>query len=439
MSLGRRIRQLRQSRGLTQQQLGGGSLSKSFISLVERDRTRPSVETLLLFARRLGTSVDALLGQDGHIPDMTADGLLAISRDAIRRREYDTAVRLLDTVEYLAAKFQLDEAARETKLQLAEVAIEQQDFARAAEVLANGQAACERDKDHWRLGRAMVLQGLLKLRLQEYPQAASLLESALVALRRARAGRDPARVQALIFLGTVLTRLDRMDAALRRYQEAAEAEVARHDSVLRGRALWGLGWVSRKLGRMEEARSHLMQARDAFESAEELHDLMMVLHNLGQLDHGQGRLREALRHFHHALRVIERLERPRDRASILTEIGRVHVTLRELEDAEHFVTQALDETQRTGDLVETAEAQVVLSQILLARGDVKPAVEGVRRAMRILRERGLTGRVTELAREFGLALKEQGAHPEASEFLALVAESAIVASAAASPASRVRG
>jgi transcriptional regulator with XRE-family HTH domain len=78
MSLGSRIREIRQSRGLTQQQLGGGNLSKSFISLVERERTRPSVDTLLLFARRLGTSVDALLGQDGHIPDLAAESLLTL-------------------------------------------------------------------------------------------------------------------------------------------------------------------------------------------------------------------------------------------------------------------------------------------------------------------------------------------------------------------------
>ena len=54
MSLGQRIRHLRQSRGLTQSELGGGQLSKSFISLLEKDRTRPSLNTLLLIARRLG-------------------------------------------------------------------------------------------------------------------------------------------------------------------------------------------------------------------------------------------------------------------------------------------------------------------------------------------------------------------------------------------------
>lgn len=437
MSLGQRIRQLRQSRGLTQQQLGGGKLSKSFISLVERERTKPSVETLVFFAHRLGTSVDSLLGQDGHIPEMAADSLLTVSRDAIRRRDYAAASKIFDTVSYLSEKFRLEEAAREVQLQAAEVAIDQQEFTHAAAILGAVQATCERDKDYWRLGRALVLLGRLKIRLREYPAAAGLLESALVTLRRARAGRDPARVQALIFLGTALTHMDRLDSALRRYQEAADAEVTRHDPVLRGRALWGLGWVYRKTGRMDDSRVHLIQARDAFESAEELADLMRVLHNLGQLDHEQGRPREALRHFHHGLRVAERLQLPSTRAAILTEVGRVHFTLHELEDAEHFATQALDETRRIGDPVEAAEAGVVLSHIRLARGEIKPAVDGVRQAMVTFRERGMEPKALRVAREFGLSLKERGAHAEAAEFLALVAESTVTPDVAA-PAVRIR-
>ncbi|HEY6102328.1 MAG TPA: helix-turn-helix transcriptional regulator, partial [bacterium] len=96
MSLGQRIRQLRQTRGLTQSQLGGADLSKSFISLLEKDRTQPSLETIVLLARRLETSVDALLGQNDHLPDMVGEGLLALARDAERSGDHLESARLLD-------------------------------------------------------------------------------------------------------------------------------------------------------------------------------------------------------------------------------------------------------------------------------------------------------------------------------------------------------
>jgi len=437
MSLGLRIRQLRQSRGLTQQQLGSPDLSKSFISLVERDRTRPSVATLAFLARRLGTSVDALLGQEGHMPETAAASLLALSDDATRKRDVATAAKLLDAAEFLGEKFALEETKREAALQRAQVAFEQQAFEDAWARLAASKDDAESARDHWRQGRALVLMGRIKIRARDYREAADLLERALAVLRTARASRDPVRAHALIFLGTSLVWLNRLEDALRRYREAAASDVAKRDPAVRGRAEWGIGWVQRKLGRLDEARTSLLHARESFEAAEELEDLLRVLQNIGQLDHEEGRPREALRHFHHALRVMERLQRPLDRAAILTEIGRAHLTLGELEDAEQFAAQALEETQRTGDPVEAAEAQVVLGRVRLARGEVKPAVEGVRRALSTFRERGLAGREMQVAREFGLALKERGAHPEASEFLALVAESAVVAPAAAA-SSRVR-
>lgn len=423
MSLGLRIRQLRQSRGLTQQQLSGGRLSKSFISLVERDRTKPSVETLVFFARRLGTSVDSLLGQDGHLPELAAESLLTVSREAIAERDYATTSKLLDTVTFLAKRYGLAEASREVLLQAGEVAVEQREFSHASEILALAHAACEREKDHWRLGRVLLLQGRLKLRLREFPQAVPLLEESLLVLRRARAGRDPARIRALIALGTVLGYMDKPEAALRRYQEAADSETARRDPILRGRAQWGVGWMNRKLGRLDDAGTFLLNAKDAFESAEELPDLMRVLHNLGQVEYEQGRTREALRHFHHALRVIERLQQPIARAAILTEIGRVHFSIGEFDDAAHFAASALEEARRSGDPIEAAEAQVVMGRIRLARGDVRPAVEDVRKALATFRERGLPAKVVPVARDFGLALKERGAHADAAEFLALVAES----------------
>ncbi|TMJ06972.1 MAG: helix-turn-helix transcriptional regulator, partial [Bacillati bacterium ANGP1] len=247
MSLGLRIRQLRQSRGLTQQQLGSPDLSKSFISLVERDRTRPSVATLAFLARRLGTSVDALLGQEGHMPETAAASLLALSDDATRKRDVATAAKLLDAAEFLGEKFALEETKREAALQRAQVAFEQQAFEDAWARLAASKDDAESARDHWRQGRALVLMGRIKIRARDYREAADLLERALAVLRTARASRDPVRAHALIFLGTSLVWLNRLEDALRRYREAAASDVAKRDPAVRGRAEWGIGWVQRKL------------------------------------------------------------------------------------------------------------------------------------------------------------------------------------------------
>jgi len=60
-SLGEKIRARRKELGLTQSQLGGTELTKGFISLVEKGRAKPSLETLLLLAQRLQAPVGYFL------------------------------------------------------------------------------------------------------------------------------------------------------------------------------------------------------------------------------------------------------------------------------------------------------------------------------------------------------------------------------------------
>ncbi len=422
MSLGTRIRELRQSRGFTQTQLGGTELSKSFISLVERDRTRPSVETLTLISRRLGTSVDALLGQEGRLHETAAESLLTLSREAAKRRELSSALRLLDAADYIAQTYHIDEAARESELQRANILIAQRGYAEAWPLLERVKAACEQSQDHWRLGRALLVMARYKVRLREFPPAIALLESALTILKRAKASRDPARVEALILLGTALTYAGNFDDALRRYEEAASSDVAKRDTVLRGRALWGMGLASRKLGNLEHARDQLMRAKDAMDQAEELPDLMRVLQNIGQVEMEQARYKEALRHLHHALRVADRIVNPLDRGSILTDIGRAHLEIGNLDEAEQFAQQSLTHA-RDVDPVEVAEAQAVMAKILMRRNNLTGAAGLMKEALATFKERGMQAKVAQTARELGLMLKEQGASAEAADFLAIALES----------------
>ena len=71
MQLGRKIRDLRQRRGLTVQQLADASgLSKGFISQVENERTSPSLSTLHDLACALGISAAYLVVEEEPVPSV---------------------------------------------------------------------------------------------------------------------------------------------------------------------------------------------------------------------------------------------------------------------------------------------------------------------------------------------------------------------------------
>ena len=419
MSLGQRIRQLRQTRGLTQSQLGGDDLSKSFISLLEKDHAQPSLETIVLLARRLGTSVDALLGQSDHLPEMVGEGLLTLAREAARVGDRQSSTRLMDAARFLAGRFGVREVAREVALQEAGIALDERRFEDAWRLADEVRAGSETARDFWRTGRALVLMAWVRIRTRTVPAARPLLEDALAALRLARAGRDPARVDALIALGTTLGYLGDYAGAIRRFEEAARSDVAQHTLSFRGRALWGIGLAHRKLGQHAIAGEYLMQAKDAFEAAEDLKDLSIVLKNLGDLRLQQGLPRDALRHFHHALRVADRLGLRVVHASTLTEIARAHLLLGDSDEAAVFAGRALAEAHEAGDPVEVAEAQVILARVVASRGEPQAAVRLYKDALAAFQTRNMRGKVADVAKELGLLLRERGAHSQAAEYLAM--------------------
>ena len=69
MEIGVKIKQLRQQRGLTQEELAARTeLTKGFISQLERDLTSPSIATLMDILEALGTDVAAFFRDSSEEP-----------------------------------------------------------------------------------------------------------------------------------------------------------------------------------------------------------------------------------------------------------------------------------------------------------------------------------------------------------------------------------
>lgn len=69
VQLGHRVRQARQARGMSLRELARRiDVSPSFVSQLERGKANPSVGTLYAIVSVLGTTLDALIGDDGDAP-----------------------------------------------------------------------------------------------------------------------------------------------------------------------------------------------------------------------------------------------------------------------------------------------------------------------------------------------------------------------------------
>ena len=103
-TLGERVRQLRQERGLSLAKVARGDFSRAFLNQVEMGKSRPSPRLLAIIAARLGTSPEYLL--EGSQPVLQAE--IAVERARLllaqghARRALAEVRALLDATEWPA-------------------------------------------------------------------------------------------------------------------------------------------------------------------------------------------------------------------------------------------------------------------------------------------------------------------------------------------------
>ena len=93
MTLGETIRQARQAAGLSQRQLCGGKITRNMLSQIENGTARPSMDTLLYLAERLGKPVSFFLQE--AVVESVNPALMQQCRQAYAQREYGQVLALL--------------------------------------------------------------------------------------------------------------------------------------------------------------------------------------------------------------------------------------------------------------------------------------------------------------------------------------------------------
>jgi transcriptional regulator with XRE-family HTH domain len=180
-SLGKRIRQIRLEKNLTQEQLGQGDFSKSYLSAVELGKIEPSLRALRLLAERLGISLSYLLDSSGtELINQASTITIAQARFALEGAEYARARDLLQSLNTaVVAISQKREAKYLEACALAGLKLYDQAI---ANFLAARKLWQETGFSEW-LARIDMGLGEIHLYQKLYGEAQTYLDSALEAVR----------------------------------------------------------------------------------------------------------------------------------------------------------------------------------------------------------------------------------------------------------------
>jgi tetratricopeptide (TPR) repeat protein len=375
LQLGDRVRQLRIARGLTQTDLAGDRFSKEYVSQIERGKTRPTPDTIMWLAERLG--VDASFLERGVSTDEKnrVESIIARAEASQEKNAHDEVVAALDEVRPALVSVEAPE------LRLRALRVESWsrmylgEIRRALELLGEARELVE-SPVFTDVERADVLYrlGCCRWKLGSVSTSISLLSEAYEMATRSGLPCDRLRAHILEWRSRCYQRQRDFEAAREDAERALELAEGLADPRTMAHVYFQASLVAERTGHWVLARTYAEKARERYEEVSDHLNAGKLLNNLGGLNFLLGNPERAIEYLKDAFRVALEQDHQVDAAYAVSSLAQVHQRLGHNELAEEQARRALELLDGREDLLdEIGNAQLVLGRALLAQDRVDEA------------------------------------------------------------------
>ena len=375
--IGRRIRALRKSAGMSQQELAAGRCTKQYVSQIERGETVPSDELLDWLAARLGVQpVELRIGLNTADLDRVERGLER-GRELLDEHRYEEALEVLQPLRRSLPAEAPRSARREAMRNVTWALVRLGRVPEAAEVLAEGRAEAE--------GAAATSEERAEIAYLTAICCYTLSQISAAQLEFARA------LRLLDETGEPNNRL-RLDIhqwRSRCYRRQRDWEAAREDIDLALELCEATGDVRRsaevnlqaslvaeRQGRWVLARRYAETSRDLFRAVGDTVTAGRVLNNLAGLNHSLGHDEIAIGQLREAFAIFVDSNLEAEAGYVLSSLAEIHRERGDLDEAEVAASRALGLLEGRADHIqEIGTAQLVLARAQLEQGELERAEE----------------------------------------------------------------
>jgi tetratricopeptide (TPR) repeat protein len=378
------VEQARRDAKLTLAQVAAGTVTRTAIHLIEKGRTRPSMETLQQIARQTRKPLDFFLLDPQAPPAMT-------ERQAqLRELERLSATRELHKVielgtSLLEAKWSADDAAM-IRFSIGQACCRLVQPADALPHLRRARSEFERLGDEWMAVEALDWESSA-MGLLDNPDALPLANEALERCRRLEPKAPQIEARILGHIAGMYVASESWSLAIGYYQAAAEAASGVRDLLQLAKMHHGLGIAYQYILQPATARQHLDKAMTLYSIERDLGSILRVENDLGDLLLKQGQLDAAERHLVQALQGFDQLDLDRrGRGYVLLGLGEVELRRGSTERATQYLLQAWDSGVATGERIVIAKCRLLLGQVEERNENRSFADEHFDAAIRILEE-----------------------------------------------------
>ncbi len=380
--LGARLRSLRVAAGLTQTELAGERCSKEYVSQIERGKTRPTTETVVWLAARLGVAPSFLT--TGVSPEVRSrlEAVLARGEALSEAHRFEEASET-----FAGARAEIGSAgAIELEVRAlggeAWARMELGDVREAMALLQTALASVE-TPEFTDVDRADVLfrLGVCRYKLASVATAVALLDQALDLAERSELPCDLLRADILGWRSRCRRHQRDFEAAHEDVERALELARAMDDRRAIANAYYQASLVTERMGHSIASRNYAQRAKALYEELNDRRTVGRLMQNLGGLHLLLGKPERAIEQLKAAFTIaIESESRP-DAAQALGNLGTVHLQLEDYDAADDHARRALELFEGREDyLQEIGQAHVVLGRALMERERLDEAGECFRAA-----------------------------------------------------------
>jgi tetratricopeptide (TPR) repeat protein len=405
-TIGTRVRELRQRKGLSQQALAGDGVSAGYVSLIESGKRVPSTATVERLARRLGVQVDELLVDDRPLAADRAHIDANFARLALSNGQPAEAVRALSKV---PLKDLDSRTAGETYLVLAEALQETGELDEAVSVLESLMERCRREGSWVILACAATSLTAMYVESGDVSRA---VETSQRAVREVEAaGLQGTDEHLRLGAAQVSALLERGDLLFASHYAGQLIEVADRlgSARARGSVYWNAAVAAHERGRFADAIRLTDRAVALIGEQDGGLDLPRL-----RLHYAWLLLNQAIPAPQEALEQLDRAERDPVVSGSKLDLGTAatfracaHLLLGDVDSAAEQAAQAL-QLLGPSEHIERASALVVLGDVGVAQDDDDLADESYREAQKVLSRMTPSRRVARLWRELGDAFRDHG-------------------------------
>jgi tetratricopeptide (TPR) repeat protein len=385
------VRQARQEAKLSLAQVAGQAVSRTAIHLIETGRSRPSLETLELIARRTHKPVEFFLLRPDGAPELIE-----------RRRELDelerlTAVRDFRKVIDLAPTLLEDKWGKEDlaliRFYLGQAYCRLVRPTEALQQLPFAREVFEQVGDEWMAVEALDWEASA-LGLLDDPRAVAVACEALVRCRRLDPKPPQTEARILGHIANIYVVAHAWTEAVRYYEAALEAAGAVKDLLQLAKMHHGLGAAYQRMQQPIKARQHFDRALALYSIESDLSAIYRLENDLGDLLLREGQLDSAEQHFRTALAGSAALQMDRrGRGYVLAGLGEVNLRRGQPAEARKQLDEALNAGHAIGEQVLVAVVHSLLGQLESKYGDLTAANDHFDSAIGILETVGMPDRL----------------------------------------------